>query len=62
MRFKSAKSAKILWPNQALELTRVGKPPLAAQLQRYAAKTRTAVDVYWRSVAVVPIGCRQVQI
>ena len=26
-----------LWPNQSLEPTRVGRPPLAAQLQRYAS-------------------------
>ena len=25
------------WPNQSLEPTRVGKPPLAAQLQRCTA-------------------------
>ena len=45
--------------NPAVKRTRILR---AAYLARYAAKTRTAVDVYWRSVAVVPIGCRQVQI
>jgi len=39
------------WPNQSLESTRVGKPPLAAQLQRWAAWMQTA-ELGWPRVVV----------